>query len=196
MIRPTDQDVSPVNGDAEVPAEIRAAYTNLDAEGPPELLDVAVLSRARAAVEQPHSSRPWSFGWPHALGTVAVIALGLTVLLQLREPSQPGLPVPGPAPAASQPATAPAPMRAREAEASANVAREAFAADKSTSEHAQLQDAGSQAMDRQTLQDNPEAWLAEIRRLQQAGLEEQAAGELAQFCARWPEFPIPGDLDP
>jgi hypothetical protein len=213
----------PVNNDAEIPAEVRAAYAGLEAAAPPRLVDQAVLNRARAAVEKPHSVRPWSFGWFHALSTVALIVLGLTVLLQLRDPSPSGLPAQRSAPAtaptaAEQPAAAPMSMRARQADAAANrtagglaealeqapepaaaaakVARQDIAADEERGQESALLDAEIPATERQTLENDPEAWLAEIRRLQQAGLEEQAAGELALFRAQWPDYPIPADLDP
>ena len=74
---------------------VRAAYRQLDAEEPPDLVDQAVLNRARAAAEPPAGRRPWSFGWVHGLTTAGLVVLGLGIFLQLREPVVP-LPQPMP----------------------------------------------------------------------------------------------------
>jgi hypothetical protein len=72
-----------------VPEALRQAWDKLPTREPPDLVDRAVLNRARAAVETPHSSRPWSFGWPHALTTLAVIVLSVTLIVPLRETGRP-----------------------------------------------------------------------------------------------------------
>jgi hypothetical protein len=73
-----------------VPEALRQAWETLPKPEPPDLIDQSVLNRARAAVDAPHSSRPWSFGWPHALTTTAVIVLAITLVIPLRETGQPG----------------------------------------------------------------------------------------------------------
>lgn len=95
----------PPGGDdlaSDIPEAVRRAWDELDAPEPPDLVDQAVLNRARAAVEEPasgRSSRPWSFGWMHTVTTAAVIVLGLTVLLPLRDeaPGRGGPDTPAPA---------------------------------------------------------------------------------------------------
>lgn len=272
MSRRRDQDSGPGGNGADVPAEVVEAYTRLhgkDLQGPPDLVDQAVLNRARAAVAKPHSSRPWSFGWPHALSTLAVIVLGLTVLLQLREQaptpvpstSAPSSAVPfSPAPTAeSVPAKAaaappeqrlkretettqsPGDDRARAADAidagplldsetrpGDSAARQGNLAER---ENALTESIDDSAMERSedlkavsasrapeltksrqegsstgdelqepdqgmALQENPQIWLAEIRRLKEAGLTEQFTEELALFRTHWPDVPIPADLEP
>lgn len=88
MTGPNDPRREP--GEEQVPEDVRRAWDRLGREEPPDLVDQAVLNRAKAAVDRPHSSRPWSFGWPHALTTAAVIVLAVTLLLPLRETGQPG----------------------------------------------------------------------------------------------------------
>ena len=61
--------------------KIEDGYQALPADEPPDLLDQAVLNKARAAVG-PRSTRPWSFGWMHATATVAVLVVGLAVVMQ------------------------------------------------------------------------------------------------------------------
>jgi hypothetical protein len=63
--------------------EIGRAYEGLEREQPPELLDQAILNKARREVE----ARPrWTqFGWLHGLTTTAVFVLAFTVVLNQRE---------------------------------------------------------------------------------------------------------------
>ncbi len=65
--------------------QVSSAYRKLSDEEPPELLDQAVLNRARRAV-QTRGSRPWNFGWPHALSTAALAILGVALVVQLPDP--------------------------------------------------------------------------------------------------------------
>lgn len=83
---------------------IGRAYTQLEAEEPPELLDMAIRNSARRAVEK--KPRRMKFGWLHGLTTAAVFVLALSVIIHQRE----NRPAPGngvqferlqPAPAAS-----------------------------------------------------------------------------------------------
>jgi len=210
MSGPDDFEARPGQDDDEVSQEVRRSYARLEAVDmpePPELIDQAVLNRARAAVEKPHSSRPWSFGWVHALSSAAVIALALTLLLQMRDqapfPPQDNQSLPAsepapPAPMATQTApAAPPSRRSRQASGASDVLDETL-----RQERAVQQDSfGDQEDSIQNIQSKmqapgPEAWLAEIRRLQEAGLTQQAAEELARFQEQWPDVAIPDDLDP
>jgi len=59
------------------------AYRQLEAEEPPELLDLAIRNSARRAVgKQP---RRMKFGWLHGLTTAAVFVLALSVVIHQRE---------------------------------------------------------------------------------------------------------------
>jgi len=71
---------------------LEAHYRATGPEEPPAMLDQAVLNRARRAAEK-HAERPWNFGWMHATATAALVVLGLTLVLQLRESTEqsPGL---------------------------------------------------------------------------------------------------------
>lgn len=89
------------SGEERVPRALREAWGAVSDQEPPDLVDQAVLNRARAAVERPHSSRPWSFGWLHALTTAAVIVLAITLILPLRNTGQPGGEPEPPTPASS-----------------------------------------------------------------------------------------------
>lgn len=258
-----DHEAKQGQNDGDVSQELRSTYSRLQASEmlePPDLVDQAILNRARAAVRKPHSSRPWSFGWAHALSTAAVIVLGLTVMLQMREqvplstPAQQSLPAPvgAPAmPAATQVAPAAPPAdadnepgvttqlrrsRAEDSQAinatperiqgdatasgmahdtnrsAAKSAEEAISLDASALRETKdeitsqepYSDQGSpeeQNNSRQNTpsrlqQNEPAAWLAEIRRLQEAGLTLEAAEELARFRQQWPDMVIPQDLDP
>ncbi|HSM68501.1 MAG TPA: hypothetical protein VK830_02215, partial [Xanthomonadales bacterium] len=66
---------------------LQQKYRAAAREEPPAMLDQAVLNRARRAAEQ-HAIRPWSFSWMHATATAALVVLGLTLVLQLRETTQ------------------------------------------------------------------------------------------------------------
>jgi len=63
--------------------ELDQAYSALDQDQPPELLDQAILNSAHRAVEE----RPgWKqFGWMHGLATAAVFVLAFTIILDQRE---------------------------------------------------------------------------------------------------------------
>lgn len=76
---------SPGNQEQADLEQVGSAYRKLTDEEPPELLDQAVLNRARRAV-QTRGSRPWNFGWPHALSTTALAVLGVALVVQLPDP--------------------------------------------------------------------------------------------------------------
>ena len=63
--------------------QLEQQYRALDQDQPPAMLDQAILNKAKLAVE-PHSARPWSFGWMHLTATAGVLVLGLTLVLQQR----------------------------------------------------------------------------------------------------------------
>jgi len=63
--------------------KIGRAYSRLEAEEPPELLDLAIRNSARRAVEK--KPRRMKFGWLHGLTTAAVFVLALSVIIHQRE---------------------------------------------------------------------------------------------------------------
>lgn len=68
--------------------QVSAAYRDLPDEVPPELVDQAVLNRARRAASR-KAVRPWNFGWIHAVSTAALVVLGIALLMQRPEPTAP-----------------------------------------------------------------------------------------------------------
>lgn len=89
-MNPRDEKPDTTNADLE---QVAAQYRALGEEQPPELVDLAVLSRARAAVEK--RPRAWSFNltWVHGLATAGVAVLALSLFLQMRElPPETGIP--------------------------------------------------------------------------------------------------------
>jgi hypothetical protein len=63
---------------------VSAAYRGLDEEQPPELVDLAVLNKARAAVEKPRVWF-WNMSWVHGLTTVAVLAVAAVIVFQVSD---------------------------------------------------------------------------------------------------------------
>ena len=64
--------------------ELGRAYSKLEKDTPPDLLDQAILNRAHREVEK---KTGWTqFGWLHGLTTAAVIVLAFSIVLQQREP--------------------------------------------------------------------------------------------------------------
>lgn len=206
---------------AEVPEEVRTAWAVMENDEPPALLDQAVLNRAHAAVAPAPTKRPWSFGWLHTATTAAVIVLGVTLILQLRDqaPGAGDLP-PSPQPSADaatgeRAAEAPAerarlavPAEVREEDVAATSGPERLddtpAADAAaaTLEAAPVaRQSNEQPTSPQVLQRAaepapraPEAWLAEIRRLIADGALDEARTSLEAFRETWPAYPLPEDL--
>ena len=133
--------------------------------------------------------------------TAAVIVLGVTLLLQFREPP---LPTDIPAPAASPPAereAATAKARLMERQAAEPVRDEALSASPVVEES----EAGAAATRRveqaMPIADDaddqlPEQWLEDIRALVEAGRLEEAQASPDAFREAWPDYPVPDDLVP
>ena len=172
-----------------------------------------MLNRARAAVEAPHSSRPWSFGWLHALTTAAVIVLAIALVMPLRETGQPGgAPETPPRPPAAEEAAStlseesaeeveepmePDPARARQdasRRALADPALEkAAAAPAAVSEDAGA-DARTDAVEDAELVPDQETRLRAIEDLVEAGDLEAAREALVAFRRDFPEAELPPEL--
>lgn len=66
--------------------KLSSAYTRLEQDEPPELLDQAILNSAHRAVEKkPHWMK---FGWLHGLTTTAVFVLAFSLILNQPESTQ------------------------------------------------------------------------------------------------------------
>jgi hypothetical protein len=197
-----------------VPEALRQAWDELPKSEPPELVDQAVLNRARAAVEPPHSSRPWSFGWPHALTTMAVIVLAITLVIPLRETGQPGSAPESPPrlPEAEESVSAlseefaddlqlseqPSAARSRQegsrrALASPALEKAAAATPASAEADAEADAEASELMDAAIAEDR-EKQLQAIRTLVDTGDLEAAREALAAFKRDFPDAELPTDL--
>lgn len=73
---------SPLEDDLDT---ISQAYQDLGQEEPPALLDQAVLNSAHRAVEK--QSHWMQFGWLHGLTTAAVVVLAFTIILKQGDPA-------------------------------------------------------------------------------------------------------------
>ncbi len=195
----------PNETDDRVPESLENAWRDLDHPEPPALVDQGILNRARAAVDKPHSNRPWSFGWIHTVTTAAVIVLGVTLLLQFRETAPPA---DFPAPAASPPperdaATAKTRLMERQAaepmrQEARSVAPAAAGAAEETEADAAAPRLANEAMSIAEDADDlaPEQWLEDIRALVEAGQLEAARASLGGFRETWPDYPVPDGLVP
>lgn len=111
--------------------KVSRAYAQLEAEGPPELLDLAIRNSARRAVEK--KPRRIKFGWLHGLTTAAVFVLALSVIIHQRG-NQPASgngvqferlqPAPAASPAKQQSDAAPSGQVRNELEEAADMAKD------------------------------------------------------------------------
>jgi len=176
------------------------ALRGVDPQQPPELVDQAVLSRARRAVEARENARPWSFGWPHVLSTTAVIAIALSVLLHLRaeNANREDTDIPGVAPqaAAAQSGFRREQDKARSAKSTRDLGS---AGTKSLKQAAPMAAPGAAEATSSSEHDasrskDPQAWLKELRRLKQSGDMQEFQRELERFRIEYPDFELPADL--
>jgi hypothetical protein len=191
--------------------QLERRYRALANEEPPELVDQAVLNRARAAAEKRTRSWPWTRGWAHNLATAAVVVLAVTVLLQLRDDSgEPPAPsIPPLATDAATPSNATTeqtaekfsthrekfPPRAMQAPAPQPSARSG-----SRDEASRIAPAPEDRLQAAPVADeakesrDPESWLAHIQSLRERGEAQAAARELDAFRAAYPDYPLPPEL--
>jgi hypothetical protein len=192
---------------------VRSAWSAMSREEPPELVDQAVLNRARRAVE---SVRRRPTRWMGAFATATVILLAVTLYV-LQQPSLPP-PVPtgpdglkleragdelreknGSARAEEQKlrsknvTTAPqrtirSPQAMPAPKSALPVAEEAETAAEST--------ADSPALNREAFSDapDPEAWIERLLALRAAGKQEELQTELTAFREAFPDYPLPPEL--
>ena len=65
---------------------LERAYGALAQDEPPELIDQAVLNRAKRAAGGDAGRRPWSFGWIHGLTSAAIVVLAVAIYTQQPDP--------------------------------------------------------------------------------------------------------------
>lgn len=182
---------------------VETAWRDLPREAPPELLDRAVLNRARRDLE---TTRPRRLRWIGHFATagVVVIAVSMWVLQDGGDLSAPG---DGtlrlePAADAGPPAelhsrrvireTAPPPqarMEPKGAPANTRAARleESAVAPADTSPMAE-------ASDEDTAPRDPDAWIEELLELEAQGRGAELKAGLEAFRAAWPDYPLPTAL--
>lgn len=158
-------------------SELSRLYRTLEQPEPPADLDRKVIAQARnsLASTRQHKGR-LPRGWVLTASTIGVLALSLTVVLQISSPPNvdPAAETPEPAsvatPAAEGPRTG----------GTGRVAPGAFGVPAKPSEPA------GPALD----YPGPDEWLAAIETLREAGQHEEAAEELKRFKLAYPGYVI------
>jgi hypothetical protein len=187
-------------------AAVAAAWRRLPAEEPPDLVDRAVLNRARRDLE---TRRPRRLRWIGHFATAGVVVIAVSVwLLQDWGPAAP----PGDGtlrlePAADTAAPAAESFRSREApatplreEAPAAARRAAAPREKSGAAPAAMLQSAPAAADAVSAADeaaaprDPEAWIEELLALQADGRTAELQAGLAAFRAAYPDHPLPPAL--
>ena len=187
---------------------VEAAWRRLPAEEPPQLLDQAVLNRARRDLEKP---RPRRLRWVGHFATAGVAVIALSVwLLQDPDPTAPVGEAPLRIEPAAEPAPTPAPERQERRLAPITASERASDAPlaewrgKAPAIRAQaVQPAPAESMDEAyteaaaadaTKERTPEAWIEHMLALQTAGREAELRAELEAFRAAYPDHPLPPSL--
>jgi len=186
---------------------VRAAWRELPAEEPPELLDQAVLNRARRELE---TARPRRLRWigPFATAGVAVIALSVWLLQDASPPPsgsdevlrlEPAAePAPPPAREKQQERRlAPSPVTGREPGTAASQSRARAPSAPLAEANEATPDAVARtgaAADEAAEHRPPDVWIRDMLALQAAGRTAELRAELAAFRAAYPEYTLPPSL--
>lgn len=200
--------------------ELRAAWSDLDPAEPPELVDLAVLNRARRDLAKSRRKRlRWVGGF--ATAAVVVIALSLTLQQGAQAPvpeleKRDGLRLQQSADksaAAKSRQDAPPAEPARQAENASQEAdamlhkrRAAVSAPPSAAATTgTAMDASRESLAEESFADEskdedapllaPEAWIERLVQLHASQQHEQLTRELAAFREAYPEFPLPSVLE-
>lgn len=187
-------------------ADLESAWRKLPAEEPPELVDRAVLNRARLDLDRPRPRRP---GWIGQFATAGIAVVALSIWL---------LQDPGPAPTggddalrvqpADEAAPPAAPMREQRRLAPSEfnerapqaVASEAPAKGAVPEPEALAEEARPEAADATAARISaadaaeprpPDAWIEQLLTLQAAGRSAELKAGLAAFRAAYPDYPLP-----
>lgn len=183
---------------------VSAAYRGLGREEPHAGLDAAILAAAR------RPRRRWAV--PVSIAAVLVLAVGVTLRVQLDEPELAApvamaprvLEAPAPPPvalseakkerrapaAASAPATEAPALRLRQAPAGAA----ATSAVRGTSDERPIARDNLAVGKISSAPETPEQWLERIARLRAEGKDQEADASLAEFKRRYPGFEIPAAM--
>lgn len=173
-------------------ARVSAAYRGLGREEPPAGVDAAILSAAR------RPRRRWAV--PVSIAAVVVLAVGVTLRVQLERPpeAEPVAlapePMSAPEPAARErrAAAAPPPLAWPERAADAAPRQEAQGTIAPASPPADRLEAGRASVAAKLAGDpeTPGQWLERIARLREAGKHREADDSLAEFKRRHPDYEI------
>lgn len=206
-----DRNKAPAERDPDGEA-VAQAWRRLPADEPPELLDQAVLNRARRDLE---STRPRPLRWLGHFATASVAVIALSVwLLHDRGPAAPGgdatlrvappaaesaadSPPPSAAPQAQGRRLAPSALSAPAPAAAANADRAKGAparAETRPAKPAEFAPAADEALEETTQPRTPDDWIEHMLALQAAGRHAELQAELAAFRAAWPDYPLPAAL--
>jgi hypothetical protein len=177
--------------DPDRDARVSERYRALGREEPPPALDSAILAASRR--------RPLRWAVPVSVAAVVVLAVGVTLRVQLEEPQRPEEVALAPkvmdAPASAPPAAA-AESRARAdspARQSVLSKREALA--EAAADRAEPAAPASSNVVAGRISaaapETPGQWLERIAKLREAGRAREADESLAEFRKRYPDYRIP-----
>lgn len=175
---------------------IGAAWSALNREQPPELLDQAVLNAARRAAGTPGRGQPQPWfrrrHWLGGLATAAVIVVALTLVIEQ------GVEAPAPPPSRSDGYQLPRPTAAPRAELRSNAAEVAEtldeAADAAAKGPARRMAAPLESPAADQALPDPDAWIERLRQLKADGETTVFRAELAAFRAAYPDYALPPEL--
>ena len=179
--------------------QVMGAVAGVEKAEPPELIDQAVMNMARRELAAASRRRP--LRWLGALGTLTVVVLALSIVVQQDQEQLPaavpkhqnGLMLDAPRQKIAEPAKqsldqAQAPLAAPPAE-TPGLARETVVRSLAESDaEAKVED------EEKPDQLAPEKWLERLLLLHQSGLYEQLEVELAEFKTAFPDHPLPAQL--
>lgn len=157
---------------------VSGAYRALGREAPPPALDAAILTAARRS--------RWRWAAPVSIAAVVVLAVGVTLRVQLEAPPEERTVALSPRVlSAPEPASAPPPTMALSERAADQVPRQEV--------QGRIAPAAPAAAVAKLAgkPETPEAWLERIARLRSAGKDREADESLAQFRRAHPGYEIP-----
>lgn len=175
--------------DPERDAGVSERYRALGREAPPPALDAAILAASRR--------RPLRWAVPVSVAAVIVLAVGVTLRVQLEEPQRPEEVALAPkvldAPA-SPPAAAESRARADVPARQSVLGKREVLAEAAADRAEPAAPAGSNVVAGRisaAAPETPEQWLERIAKLREAGRTREADESFAAFRKRYPDYRIP-----
>ncbi len=210
------------NEDNELDRDIGKVSSNwarLGKEDPPDLLDRAVLNRAKRELESPGIAgrKPWVFRWPGAFATAAVVLLALTLVLEqeqhaptpvLKKVDGFGIDLDGSAARKKANLNEAAPEESVIHESQPDETPAAKAGSEARLNPLRLESASIRAVAEQdsagiasgpgkSVDEVPaaDAWIDQLLQLKKTHQDQALAEELTRFRAIYPDYPLPPELD-